>query len=182
VPDLTSSLPFHVASLPNLPGSCRLEALPQSRILSVAPYPGREDEAARRLGAFPAPGEVHVLGAARLVWAGRGMAFLLNPAEGQGDGLAGIAAVTDQSDGWAGLRLSGPDAEEVLARLVPLDLAPMTPPASVRSLLNHMPLLLIRGDEGFEVWSYRSMAGTLLHELATAMRGVAARRKAAAGS
>jgi sarcosine oxidase subunit gamma len=78
-----------------------------------------------------------------------------------------------------GLRLSGPDAVEVLSRLVPLDLAQMPPRTSARSLLNHMPLLLIRGDEGFEVWSYRSMAGTLLHELATAMRGVAARRTAA---
>jgi sarcosine oxidase subunit gamma len=171
-----------VASLPDLPGSSRIEALPQGRILSIAPYPGREDEAARLLGAFPAPGEVHVLGAARLVWAGRGMAFLFDPAEGQGEGLDGIAAITDQSDGWAGLRLSGPDAEEVLARLVPLDLAQMPPRTSARSLLNHLPLLLIREDEGFEVWSYRSMAGTLLHELASAMRGVAARRKAAAGS
>jgi sarcosine oxidase subunit gamma len=171
-----------VASLPDLPGSTRLEALPQGRILSVAPYPGREDEAARRLGAFPAPGEFHVLGTAQIVWAGRGMAFLFDPAEGQVDGLHGVAAVTDQSDGWAGLRLSGPDAVDVLARLVPLDLAQMPPRASARSLLNHLPLLLIRGDDGFELWSYRSMAGTLLHELATAMRGVAARRKAAAGS
>jgi sarcosine oxidase subunit gamma len=165
--------------MPEMPGSSRLEALPPVRILSIAPYPGQDGATARRLGAFPAPGEIHALGDSRLVWAGRGMAFLFAPGEGQGDGLANVAAVTDQSDGWAGLRLSGPDAAEVLARLVPLDLAQMPARSSARSLLNHLPLLLIREDDSFELWSYRSMAGTLLHEVATAMRGVAARRGAA---
>ena len=49
--------------------------------------------------------------------------------EGRGAGevadwLGGLAAVTDQSDAWAGLRLAGDAAREVLARLVPLDLGP----------------------------------------------------------
>jgi sarcosine oxidase subunit gamma len=147
------------------------------RILSVAPYPGSEAAVADRLGVFPAPGEVHAWGDGRLVWAGRGLAFLFDADDTQGEGLEGLAAVTDQSDGWAGLHLSGADAPDVLARLVPLDLAPMPANGSARTLLNHMPLLLIRKDTGFELWSFRSMAGTMLHEIGTAMRAVAARRQ-----
>jgi sarcosine oxidase subunit gamma len=168
-------------SLPFRLGETMLEALPEGRILSVAPYPGHEAETAARLGAFPAPGECLALGGGRLVWAGRAMAFLFDPDDPQEEEslagrLTGLAAVTDQSDGWAGLRLSGADAPDVLARLVPLDLALMPEGASARSLLNHAPLLLIRRDDSFEIWSFRSMAGTILHEVETAMRAVAARR------
>lgn len=174
--ELSAHAPFDDPDLPLSLGECRLEALPMGRILSVAPYPGCEAAVADRLGGFPAPGEVRASGAARLVWAGRELAFLFDPEDRQGEGLEGLAAVTDQSDGWAGLRLSGTDAAEALARLVPLDLAAMPTGGSARSLLNHMPLLLIRTDAGFELWSFRSMAGTMLHEIGTAMRGVAARR------
>jgi sarcosine oxidase subunit gamma len=148
------------------------------RILSVAPYPGCEAAVADHLGGFPAPEETLAVGKGRLVWAGREQAFLFDAGDNDGDlseRLAGLAAVTDQSDGWAGLRLSGANAEEVLARLVPLDLALMPAGRSARSLLGHMPLLLIRDAAGFELWSFRSMAGTMLHEVGAAMRAVAAR-------
>lgn len=174
--DLTATDPFAGIPLPMELGASRIDALPAPRILSIAPYPGQEAETARRLGSFPAPGEVLGIGGARLVWAGRGVAFLFDPDGAQAGALADLAAVTDQSDGWAGLRLSGADAQEVLARLVPLDLSQMPRQASARSLLNHMPLLMIREGDAFELWSYRSMAGTLVHEVEAAMRGVAARR------
>ena len=51
-------------------------------------------------------------GAAACVWTGRGQAFLIG-AEPP-DGLAGIAALTDQSDAWVVLRLAGPALEDVL--------------------------------------------------------------------
>ena len=174
--DLTPTEPFAETSLPVALGEIRAEALPAARIFSIMPYPGDEAGTARHLGAFPAPGEVCDVGGARLVWAGRGTAFLFDPDKAPDDGLAALAAVADQSDGWAGLRLAGQDAEEVLARLVPLDLSRMPARSSARSLLNHLPLLLIREGDGFELWSYRSMAGTLVHEVLAAMRGVAARR------
>ncbi len=177
--ELQTCAPFDGLTLPLALGAARIEAVPMGRILSVAPYPGCEAGVADRLGGFPAPGEIHATGEVRLVWAGRDQAFLFDAGGGEADWferLAGLAAVTDQSDGWAGLRISGADAAEVLARLVPLDLAAMPAGHSARSLLNHMPLLLIRDETGFEIWSFRSMAGTMLHEISSAMRAVAARR------
>jgi sarcosine oxidase subunit gamma len=186
VADLAETAVFDGASLPLALGAGLLEALPAVPILSIAPYPGHEDEATKALGGFPAPGDCLALGGGRLVWAGRAMAFLFDPddlsEQGLAGRLAGVAAVTDQTDGWAGLRLSGDDAIDVLARLVPLDLAQMADGRSARSLLNHAPLLLIRRDDAFEIWSFRSMAGTILHEVEAAMRAVAARRGAGAGT
>ena len=65
----------------------------------------------------------------------------------------------------------------MLARLVPLDLAPDAFPAgsAARSLLRHLPLLLVRAGDGFELLVPRSYAATAVRELAEAMRGVAAR-------
>jgi len=179
VAELRTRAPFEDLALPLALGAARLAAMPMGRILSVAPYPGCEAGVADRLGGFPTPGVVHSLEAGRLVWAGRDQAFLFDAGGGEADWperLAGLAAVTDQSDGWAGSQLSGADADEVLARLVPLDLSSLSSGRSARSLLNHMPLLLIRNEAGLELWSFRSMAGTMLHEVATAMRAVAARR------
>jgi sarcosine oxidase subunit gamma len=173
VAELRETAPFAGLHLPLTLGAVTAAALPMAQVHAVAPYPGRAADVAGRLGGFPAPGQVLDTPAGRLVWAGREAAFLW----GTAPDLAGLAAVTDQSDGWAGLRLEGADAAEVLARLVPVDLATLGPPAAIRSQLNHLPLLLIHpAAEVFELWSYRSMAGTLVHEGEGAMRGLAARR------
>jgi sarcosine oxidase subunit gamma len=91
--------------------------------------------------------------------------------------LRGLAAVTDQSDGWAGMVLSGPAARAVLARLVPLDLDPAAFPegAAARSMLRHVPLLLIAAEARFRLIVPRSYARTAVEDLAGAMAGVAAR-------
>lgn len=171
--ELRETSPFAGLELPVALGQARIAALPMGRIQSIAPWPGAEATVAERLGGFPEPGQVIDTAAGRLAWAGRAMALLF----GTAPDLAGLAAVTDQSDGWAGLALEGADAAAVLARLVPLDLAAMVPPSCARSQLNHLPLLMIHpAPERFELWSYRSMAGTLVHEVEAAMRGVAARR------
>ncbi len=85
--------------------------------------------------------------------------------------------LTDQSDAWAGLTLTGPGARDVLARLVPLDLdrAVFPPGTAARSLLRHVALLLVATEEGFELLIPRSLTRTAVEELAAAMRGVAAR-------
>lgn len=171
--DLIATPAFAGFDLPLTLGTCRLSSMAPGPIASVAPYPGQAGALAARLGGFPGPGQVLAAPAGRLAWAGRETAFLF----GTPPDLAGLAAVTDQSDGWAGLRLEGADAAEVLARLIPVDLAPLAAPAALRSLLNHMPLLLIHpAAEVWDLYSFRSMAGTMLHELEAAMRGVAARR------
>ncbi len=171
--ELTVTSPFAGLALPSGGERLAVRELPLQSIASIAPYPGMLEAVAERLGGFPSPGELLTLSSGRCAWAGRETAFLW----GTPPDLAGLAAVTDQSDGWAGLSLAGPDVGEVLARLVPVDLAALSPPASIRTLLNHLPLLLLLPErEVFELWSFRSMAGSLVHELSGAIRSVAARR------
>ncbi len=71
----------------------------------------------------------------------------------------------------------------MLARLVPLDLAGAAFPAgtAARSLLRHVPLLIVAGEAGFELLVPRSYARTAVEELGAAMRGVEARAALTAG-
>lgn len=160
-------------------GDTRIAALDPGRVTSVAPYPGHDvDVPLSALGLrFPAPGEIHASGGARIVWAGRQLAFLTGaepPAA-----LSEAAALTDQSDGWVWLYVTGPSACDTLARLCPLDLRPSAFPAgtAAKSLIGHMQALILRSsDTGFELAVFASMADTLRHEIEAAARAVAARQ------
>ncbi|QUJ75196.1 sarcosine oxidase subunit gamma [Sulfitobacter albidus] len=129
------------------------------------------------LGAtFPGPGQWVQSGAARAVWAGQGEVLLMGAAAPAA--LGDHAALVDQSDMWCVVELAGAGVEDVLARLVPLDLRAGAFPvgSATRSLLGHMHALIIRtGDETFEVAVFRSLAGTLVHDLRRALEAVAAR-------
>lgn len=172
--ELSASDPFAGLHLPLVHGAARLDSVPPVRITAIAPLPGQTEALACALGGFPAPGEV-LDTTLRLVWVGRGQAFAFG--EGLPEGLERHAALSDQSDGWAGAQLEGADAQAVLARLVAMDLRALAVPSSVRTLLGHLPLLLVKQSEtAFDLWTYRSMAGSLSHELDRAMRMVAARR------
>lgn len=112
----------------------------------------------------------------RAIWFGRDLALLIGPAPDAT--LADHAALTDQSDAWAVVRLEGATAEDVLARLVPVDLRrhQFKRGHTVRSELAHMMASLTRtGAQAFQIMVMRSMAQTLVHELKTAMEAVAAR-------
>lgn len=92
--------------------------------------------------------------------------------------LDGLAAVTNLSDGFALLEIAGPTVEDVLARLVPVDLRPHVfgVDDTARSLLGHMPVCITRTrTQAFEVMVMRSMAASLVHDLRAAMVAVAAR-------
>jgi heterotetrameric sarcosine oxidase gamma subunit len=148
-------------------------------ITSVAIYPGGQKPVARGLKAlglgFPAPNTFARKNEARIVWTGRDQAFLIGVAAPALEG----AALTDQSDGWAVLSVSGPAAVEVLARLVPVDLRLAAFPvgAAIRSGLNHMNAVILRtGDYAVEIMVFRSMARTAWHELETTMHMVSARQ------
>ncbi|WP_284164211.1 sarcosine oxidase subunit gamma [Frigidibacter sp. SD6-1] len=166
--------------LPLTIGPLTLSDLPQERITAIAPYPGKTDEvsaALDKLGlAFPAPGTSRQAARARILWAGRDLAFLIGAAAPAG--LGPLAAQTDQSDGWVGLALSGPGGEAVLARLVPLDLSLAAFPegATARTGLGHVTILLHRtGAESFALYLFRSMIATAVHELEAVMRALLAR-------
>ena len=158
-------------------GAVLSEAAPRA-ITSVAPFKGREKVVSAALeaavgGSFPKPNQTTGKGDVRIVWSGPGQAMVLGPPvapEG--------AAVTDQSDAWAVLRLEGASAEAVLARLVPIDVrrAQFKTGQTARTQLRHMTCSLTRvGASAFEIMVFRSMAQTAVEEFERAMHGVAAR-------
>jgi heterotetrameric sarcosine oxidase gamma subunit len=159
-------------------GGVTLAEVSVGPITSVAVLPGGAKSVAKGLKtlglAMPAPNTFAEKKGARIVWTGREQAFVIGAECPALDG----AAVTDQSDGWAVLGVSGVAAVDVLARLVPLDLRLGAFPvgSAVRSGLNHMNAVILRvGDYAFEVMVFRSMARTAWHELETTMSMVAAR-------
>ena len=81
------------------------------------------------------------------------------------------------------MRLTGPAAAEVLARLVPIDLDPAAfPPGRVaRTMLGHMMAVLIATPDGYDILVMRSFTDTAAHDLSTAMRSVAAIAKMRGG-
>lgn len=139
------------------------------QITSVACFPGQMAAVSAVLGHFPAP-NTHADG---LCWTGPDQAFLIGrPAPD----MTGLAATTDQTGGWTALRLSGALAVDVLARLVPLDVARMTAGQAARAPLGHMQMVLLREADAFLILIFRSMARTAWSEIEEAMKIVAARK------
>jgi sarcosine oxidase subunit gamma len=159
-------------------GAVTLAETDPGPITSIAVFPGGAKAAAKGLKplglAMPAPNSFAEKKGARIVWTGREQAFLIGIVPPALEG----AALTDQTDGWAMLTLSGAAAVDVLARWVPVDLRLAAFPVgrAIRTQLNHMNLVLMRtGDHSFEMLVFRSMARTAWHELEAATHMVAAR-------
>ncbi len=177
MPELIAKPPLDVAPLTL--ADTTLTLADPGPITCVALFPGGAKAAAKGLKTlgltFPEPGTWTAgKGGARIVWTGRDQAFVLGATAPAIDG----AAVTDQTDGWAALRLDGPAAVAALARLVALDLreAAFPPGRAARSGLNHMPMVLLRtGAAAFEILVFRSMARSAWHELAETLERIAAR-------
>ncbi len=167
--------------LPIKIGALRLTEAEAGTITSLSPYKGREDTLSDALKAahgmaFPAPNRTTGKDGSRAIWFGLRQALLLGPVPDAA--LAKHAALTDQSDGWSVVRLSGPGAADVLARLVPLDLRDghFRNGHTARTDLMHMAASLTRiSADSWQIMVFRSFAQTLAHDLKTAMQGVAAR-------
>jgi len=158
-------------------GGHRLDEVTPDHIWSIAPFPGQEGALAAALpNGLPAPNRTAGRVGARLVWSGRAQAFWIGAAAPDA-GLAQYAALSDQTDGWCVLKLSGPRVEAVLARVTPLDLHPgmFKRGHTARTLLGHMSAQITRLADGVEIMVFRSMAGTAVHEIEEAMKSVAAR-------
>lgn len=168
--------------LPLEHGAARCAARPLGQLVSVAPFRGRGGAVAAaladRLGTgLSDPGHWAAAGSVRVLWFGFGLWLVEGGPEDLAAAISDAAAVTDQSDGWAGLRLEGAATIDVLARLVPLDLdAGAFPHGRIaRTLLRHVPCALLRDGEAFEILVPRSFVATAYHDLAGAMAAVAAR-------
>lgn len=166
--------------LPLSIGEVKITEVTPDCITSVAPFKGQAKPVSEALKsaagmAFPAPNRITGKQGARAVWSGHEQAFVLGPDVGE---IAG-AALTDQSDAWTCVALEGADAVTVLSRLVPLDLreSRFKRGHAARTLIGHMTGVVMRtGAQRWEVMVFRSMAGTLVHELENAARGIEARR------
>ncbi|MCT8159159.1 sarcosine oxidase subunit gamma [Pseudoruegeria sp. SHC-113] len=133
-------------------------------------------EKAHGLG-WPKPGTSTQSAQARALWFAPDQALLLGAVPVAS--LARHCAITDQSDGWARVDLTGQGAEDVLARLVPVDLRAQSFPegAVARTAVFHMSAVITRtGAASFEILVFRSMAQTLVHELLEAMKSVVAQQ------
>ena len=162
-------------------GALTLREVNPGAMTSLAPYRGQDAAFAAALKAghgmdAPAPNRATGKEGARALWFGQRMVLLMGPAPEAG--LARHAALTDQSDAWAVLRLEGPGAGDVLARLTPLDLrdSQFKRGHTARTEIAHMLGALTRiGADSWQLMVMRSFATTLVHEVETAMRRVSAR-------
>ena len=171
--------------LPEIAGGTRLSAPDHGRLTLIAPRRGAKDATSEALKAahgmaFPAACRATGRGKARCLWWGHGpQAMLIGPAPDRR--LAAHAGLTDQSDGWAALHLDGPAARDVLARVTTIDLRPTAFRRGrvARTGLREMPAALWRsGEDRYELFVMRSMAGSAAEDVLGALRAVAARRAA----
>lgn len=177
--ELKASDPF-AGALPLRVGNVTVEALDLGWLTSISPL-GEASKLSAALEqahgmALPKPGRSTGREGNRCIWFGRDEVLLAGP---EPDAALGAqAAIVDQSDAWACVKISGADAVEVLARLVPVDLRErqFKRGHTARTLVQHMTASITRtGSDALTIMVFRSMAGTLVHDLKAAMEAVAAR-------
>lgn len=147
----------------------------------LMPYKGKTALLSKGLQAahglpFPEPNRVTDHDESRAIWFGAHAALLMGTAADAR--LRAHAAMSDQSDAWTCLTLTGAGAEDVLARLIPVDLRAAAFPEdqTARTQIGHMSGSVSRlGSDRFLLMVFRSMAATLFHEVTQAMDMLAAR-------
>jgi sarcosine oxidase subunit gamma len=162
-------------------GTVTFSEIDAGPLTSVSSYSGQSKKLSDALKsahgmALPTPNRATGKDGARAIWFGREQALLMGVVPDKN--LAKHAALTDQSDAWVVTMLSGAQATDVLARLTPIDLRDghFKRGHTARSDLMHMNASITRtGADSFMIVVFRSMAQTLLHDIQTAMEGVAAR-------
>ena len=85
------------------------------------------------------------------------------------------AYVTDQSDGWAMLRIEGTGVRAVLERICPLDLGEEAFPQGrvSRTAMEHLSVIVLRdGGDSFLLMSPRSSARSFLHAVELSVANV----------
>ena len=92
-----------------------------------------------------------------------------------GDLLNGMAYVTDQTDVWSALQISGPQARTALERICPLNLHPASFAIHdvARTVMEHLGVVILRtGDDTYLLLSASSSAGSFLHAIETSLTNV----------
>lgn len=166
------------------PAGITVTDLDGTALASVQAFPSRAAALPERVRArfgLALPDGPRLVEAGGTTFLGTGPARWLATREGGGNGFAadlateldGLAAVADQSDGYALLRLEGPALRQVLAKGVNIDLHPGAFPVGdvAATAIAHIGVTLWRledadGTPRFELALFRSMAGSFWHWLA----------------
>ncbi|MCB1395317.1 MAG: sarcosine oxidase subunit gamma [Rhodobacter sp.] len=128
---------------------------------------------------LPAPGAFASGNGLGALWSGQGQWLIAGEGLAETDfaarvrAMAAGASVTDQTDGWTAIALTGDAArlDAVLERLVNLPPDALAPGRATRTVLHHMSVILVRHDrERLTIWGMRSAAGSLWHTLETVVR------------
>ena len=99
----------------------------------------------------------------------------LDPAAALKTLLGNSAYISDQSDSWVVVDISGPDVIAALERICPLDLAPDVFDDTVvaRTVMEHLSVIMERPEQyRFRLYSPRSSAASFLHALSVSIRNV----------
>ncbi len=83
--------------------------------------------------------------------------------------------LTDQTDVWSGLEISGPKSRAALERICPIDLHPaaFAEGDAARTTMEYLGVLIIRtGGDSYLLFSASSSAGSFLHMLETSIRNI----------
>lgn len=89
--------------------------------------------------------------------------------------IKGAAWVTDQTDNWVKMRLTGPQAIDALERICPIDLhtSVFGAHASARTVMEHLGVLIIcLGKDDYLLLSANSSARTFLHAVVQSLNNV----------
>lgn len=154
--------------LPRTIGTLTLIEFPLEKIYSIAPFKGEKPKG------FPQVGGSVAYQGGQLRWSARGQFFLIGAAPPNMQ-----AAITDQSDAWCRVALTGAGAIDAMARFCPLDTAKMAEGDVARSVVGHMTAHITRTKDGFEIMVFRAFAKTLVHELGEVMTSLHAQAKLA---
>lgn len=151
-------------------------------ITSIMPHKGKAKAVASALSkahdlTLPAIGRSTGKADLRVIWTGRDQYMLVGEKAGA-RALARSASLSDQSDGWVVLSLTGAQSNEILSRLCPLDLGNgFKRGHTARTEIAHMMAIVTRLSGGFEIFVMRSFAKTMAHDLQQAMESVAAQKR-----
>lgn len=89
--------------------------------------------------------------------------------------LGNTGYITDQSDNWCYLRLSGPTSRAALERICPIDLHPdmFNTHDVARTVMEHCGTILLReGGDSFLLLSARSSAKSFLHAIEQSVKNI----------
>ena len=172
--------PAAAAALPLKIGTVSIVEV-QASLFLIAPYKEKLKHAASILNIemglkWPVAHELILAGSGYVFWFDHSHIALLGVEPSTK--LPRYAAVTDVSDAWCIVDISGVSVRDILARVTPLDMRPKSFKSGItqRSMIMQMHAsITCLGQSRFRLMVFRSMARTLVHDLTIAMESVAAR-------